>query len=187
MKTIFKVLSLLLFFTSQISYSQIGIGTTTPDESAIVEIQSDNKGMLIPRVSTANLPSSPAKGLIVFNTTEDCMQQNVGTSASPKWECMVTNSESTVKSFYPPAYSLEITSTGAGSFNIYNHYSTTYANAGAAGISVYPSNELDFVVLNYDQTVFSSVTIDNAGVLNYTVSNIPSNNSSLINVLFVVK
>ncbi len=57
-----------------------------------------------------------------------CLQQNTRTSGSPVWECLVTESNSAVKSVYPPVYALEITATGAGSFQIYNHYSTTYTN-----------------------------------------------------------
>ncbi len=50
--------------------AQIGFGTTTPDPSAIVHIQDTAKGLLIPRMTTAqknNIPN-PAKGLMIFQT-----------------------------------------------------------------------------------------------------------------------
>lgn len=187
MKNIFRLAASFLLCSSYIANAQVGIGTSTPDASSVLEISSTDKGLLIPRVTTANLPSSPANGLIVYNTTENCLQQNTGTSGSPNWESLVTESASTVKSFYPPAYALDITATGAGSFNIYNHYATTYANASSNGISVYPSNELDFVVLNFDNSVFSSVTINSSGLMSYNVTALPTDNKALINVLFVVK
>lgn len=56
------------------AYAQIGIQTNSPDASAALDIVSTNKGLLIPRVTlTSNLNSaspvtSPATGLLVFNT-----------------------------------------------------------------------------------------------------------------------
>lgn len=187
MKTILNFVSSLIFLTVYSVNGQIGVGTITPDASSILEISSSDKGLLIPRITTANLPSSPAKGLLVYNITENCLQENTGTSSSPNWECLTTESNSTVKSFYPPAYALEISSLGAGSFNIYNHYATTYGNASSNGITVYPSSELDYVVLDFDNSIFSSVTINAAGLMSYNVTALPSDNKGLINVLFVVK
>ncbi|MBD2751288.1 exosporium glycoprotein BclB-related protein [Spirosoma validum] len=61
-------LLLLLLLVSRTSIAQLGIGTTTPDPSAQLEIRSTSKGLLIPRVaSTANVPS-PAEGLLVYQT-----------------------------------------------------------------------------------------------------------------------
>lgn len=67
--------SFFIFFLISTSnlFSQIGIGTTTPDASAALEISSTNKGFLPPRVAlTANndivtIPS-PATGLLIYNT-----------------------------------------------------------------------------------------------------------------------
>jgi hypothetical protein len=71
MKNIFFILFIL--FVANIAKAQTGIGTTTPDASAKLEISSPNKGFLPPRVSltATNSPSpitSPANGLMVFNT-----------------------------------------------------------------------------------------------------------------------
>ncbi|MBW2938819.1 hypothetical protein KXJ69_11920 [Aureisphaera sp. CAU 1614] len=53
--------------------SQVGIGTTTPDPSSLLEITSSNKGMLTPRMSTIqrNAINSPAEGLLVYDTDLD--------------------------------------------------------------------------------------------------------------------
>ena len=65
------VLCLLLLFTIILN-GQVGIGTTTPDASAVLDIQSsaNDKGILIPRVTQAqrNAISSPATGLMIFQT-----------------------------------------------------------------------------------------------------------------------
>lgn len=90
----------LLFSTiSAFSFSQIGINTTTPNQSAILDIASNNKGVLIPRVTlssrtdAATIPS-PATGLMVYNTTTagvggnqitSGIVTNTGTPVSPVW------------------------------------------------------------------------------------------------------
>lgn len=50
----------------------VGIGTTVPDASAQLDIQSTSKGILIPRMSSAQMQTiaSPARGLLVFNSTD---------------------------------------------------------------------------------------------------------------------
>ena len=53
-----------------LNYSQVGIGTTTPDPSSILEIESSTLGMLTPRMTTAqrNAITNPANGLLVYDT-----------------------------------------------------------------------------------------------------------------------
>lgn len=68
-------LVLFVFFTQNI-FSQIGIGTTNPHESAIVEIQSTTKGFLPPRltINERNLISIPAPGLLIYNKSIACIE-----------------------------------------------------------------------------------------------------------------
>ena len=48
----------------------VGIGTTTPDNSAILDLSSNTKGLLLPRMSLQERTSisNPAKGLMVYQT-----------------------------------------------------------------------------------------------------------------------
>jgi hypothetical protein len=78
MKTIILFTGLIfLFFTnvhSQILNEGVGIGTTNPDSSAILELSSSNKGFLPTRVAlSANNVTAPVvnpkPGLLVYNTT----------------------------------------------------------------------------------------------------------------------
>jgi hypothetical protein len=50
----------------------IGIGTNSPERSAIIELNSDRKGFLPPRMTSSemNAIDSPAQGLMVYNTSE---------------------------------------------------------------------------------------------------------------------
>src|SRR5690554_5893184 len=77
MKQISKFLTILIsVLTLSIAHGQdnVGIGTTTPDASAILELKSSNKGMLVPRLTTAeiNAIASPAEGLLIYNTDVEC-------------------------------------------------------------------------------------------------------------------
>jgi hypothetical protein len=68
-----KLLIAVLFLSIGISFSQVGIGTTTPHASAELDITSTSKGFLPPRVSlngTSDITtiSSPTAGLMVYNT-----------------------------------------------------------------------------------------------------------------------
>lgn len=60
---------LVLVLISGASYSQIGIGTTTPAASSMLDIQSTTQGILTPRMTTAQRTSisSPAPGLLVYD------------------------------------------------------------------------------------------------------------------------
>jgi hypothetical protein len=51
--------------------SNVGIGTTAPDASAILDAQSTTKGVRMPNMTTTqkNAIASPAAGLMVFDTT----------------------------------------------------------------------------------------------------------------------
>jgi hypothetical protein len=57
-----------LIASSFTSSAQVGIGTTTPDASAALEIESTTKGFLPPRMTLAqiNAIATPAEGLMVY-------------------------------------------------------------------------------------------------------------------------
>ena len=58
------------------AYSQVGIGTTNPDASAVLDISSTELGVLPPRLTTAERDeiNTPAEGLFIFNTDLNCLQ-----------------------------------------------------------------------------------------------------------------
>jgi hypothetical protein len=68
-----KVLLAYLLFGMLITtnvFSQVGIGTVTPDASSILDITSTTQGLLTPRMTTAQRTAivTPADGLIVYDT-----------------------------------------------------------------------------------------------------------------------
>ncbi|HEY0030370.1 MAG TPA: collagen-like protein [Bacteroidia bacterium] len=71
------IMGLMTFLAGPLnSFAQdnVGIGTNTPNASAILEMLSTNKGVLIPRMNTAgmNAISSPANSLLIYNTDSMC-------------------------------------------------------------------------------------------------------------------
>lgn len=69
----------------------VGIGTTTPNISAALDIVSSGKGVLLPRVADATAITSPATGLIVFQTGGTAgYYYNAGTAAAPSWQQLAT-------------------------------------------------------------------------------------------------
>ena len=74
MKSYIKIiLTALLVFNYQLLISQVGINdnNASPDASAMLDVKSSDKGVLIPRVTTTEREniSSPATGLMIYNST----------------------------------------------------------------------------------------------------------------------
>lgn len=68
-----KILYLLLFIFPVVVFSQVGIGTNTPNSSSALDITANNKGFLPPRIALTGTNdvstiTSPANGLLVYNT-----------------------------------------------------------------------------------------------------------------------
>ncbi|MCC3216369.1 hypothetical protein LIV57_13945 [Chryseobacterium sp. X308] len=74
----------------------VGVGINTPDNSALLDLNAANKGLLLPRVSLsspsdASTVPSPATGLMVYNNNTAMSPQgtgvyyNGGTPAAPNW------------------------------------------------------------------------------------------------------
>jgi len=61
---------ILAFFTLAFSNAQVGIGTTSPDVSSILELNSTTQGVLISRMTEAQRDAigSPATGLLIYQT-----------------------------------------------------------------------------------------------------------------------
>ena len=82
-----------------ISKAQQGVAINTdasqPDNSAILDIKSINKGILIPRMTAAqcNAIVNPATGLMIYRTDgTPGFYYNSGTPGSPSWQAISSNS-----------------------------------------------------------------------------------------------
>lgn len=91
MKNLFFVFFLCCLFQSTIAQN-IGIGTTSPDTTAQLDVSSNSKGVLIPRLTELQklLIKSPATGLLIYNTTAGKFQYYNGST----WESILGSSSS---------------------------------------------------------------------------------------------
>jgi trimeric autotransporter adhesin len=80
--TFIKLAAWLCIFMTGLHGQSVGIGTTSPHNSAQLDITSTNKGILIPRLSTTartTMPT-PAKGLLVFDNDTNTFWYHDGTT-----------------------------------------------------------------------------------------------------------
>jgi hypothetical protein len=82
-----KIIYIIFCFCFSTITAQVGIGTTTPKSSAILDITSTEKGMLVPRMNETdrNNITSPEKGLLIYNTTSNSFEYNFGNNSSKSW------------------------------------------------------------------------------------------------------
>ena len=100
MKKYYPSLLVAAFLSSSLLFSQpdygqsVGIGTSSPNASAQLDISSSSQGLLIPRMNTSAISniSSPAKGLMVYDSTQNQLFVNMGSPGAPDWENIINNS-----------------------------------------------------------------------------------------------
>ena len=186
-KTIF--LFSIVFLSYQESYGQIGIGTTTPDASSVLEVSSGDKGVLFPRLTIVQRDAivNPAKGLTVYNLDEDCLQINVGSSLSPDWSCVGGSSSASVVNNcdingFEGTYINSVALTGSNKFSVTinnNSFDASTINfttgdlvlSGVGGLSVSSVSPI-------------SAIIESGGsqVVEYTLTGTPSSTGTLTGV-----
>ncbi|MFH1120704.1 MAG: tail fiber domain-containing protein [Bacteroidota bacterium] len=88
----FFFLSLCMSVNAQVA---INSDNSNPDPSAMLDIKSTSKGLLLPRITLAqrNAIASPANGLMIYQTNNSPgFYYNSGTSATPVWIIVGTGS-----------------------------------------------------------------------------------------------
>ncbi|MBC7412949.1 MAG: hypothetical protein H7331_10925, partial [Bacteroidia bacterium] len=81
--------------------NNVGIGTTSPNPKAILELQATDKGLLVPRLTATEMNAivAPPNGLLIYNTNDNCF--NYFNTATITWKSMcnvsgISNSGDTV-------------------------------------------------------------------------------------------
>jgi uncharacterized protein (TIGR02145 family) len=79
---------LLMGATTVSLFAQTSIGGINAHPSAMLDVQSDSKGVLFPRMNTMKRDQiqSPASGLMIYNTQTTCLEINLGTPVTPFWK-----------------------------------------------------------------------------------------------------
>jgi hypothetical protein len=141
MRQLLSSLLLLLSINLLQAQNNVGIGTTSPNASAQLDVTSTTKGMLIPRMTSAQriAIASPAPGLLVYETTTNTfwyynssVWNQIGTGGTASW-----------------------TTSGA---NIYN------SNTGNVGIGTSSPTQKFHLVGDFQQDN-GTVTLNNPGAI----------------------
>lgn len=87
MKNLKTLHFVLILFILESGFAQIGLGTISPDASSILDISSNSRGLLIPRLHLNEQLNMilPANGLLMYNLDSNALEVNTGTSLLPIW------------------------------------------------------------------------------------------------------
>jgi len=104
--------------------------------------------------------------------------------------------------FYPPSIEIDASTNTTGpdeTLDLYQLYRDQYTlnppapiltaiSTGAPNtIPIYEANELYYYVTYADNTVFSSISITDQGVMSYRIIGQPTDDNTIINIVFVIK
>ncbi len=126
-----------------------------PDTSAMLDISSVTKGLLTPRMTTTqqNAIPVPAKGLLIFNLTDNEFKVNTGTSIAPIWTGLATGT-GTIKSLNGLTQNIQTFATGttgsdfniasSGTIHTFNIPDASAANRGLVtnGLQTFGGNKI---------------------------------------------
>ena len=69
-----KIVTALAIFASTFAFSQVGIGTTSPHSSSILDLTASDKALLLPRVANSNNIATPVNGMMIYAVNPKCFK-----------------------------------------------------------------------------------------------------------------
>lgn len=179
-------------------------------------ITSDKGGFVLPRVELDNISELTVfpgitqsdadyaeqklrhKGMMIYNITADLsknIEEGIYVWTGAKWEKAALKQR--INFFYMPSIIVPTTTTGTKTIDLYQNYVQQFASPKVASLGA-PAQipffvnreDLYYYVTEYDTDVFDEsgpFSIDAEGILTYTVKNPPTDGTSYINIVFVVK
>lgn len=203
MKQLYFAMLAVLFST--VSFAQTKIGTS-PDinADAMFEVESTNKGLLLPRVELNSTKeaapmSTHVAGMTVYNTkAQNDVLVGFYYNDGEKWQQMVTKDYKAVKFFYMPSIVFDTSEDRSGvTINLFEEYKKQFGlqndshfiseGAPKAGIPYFEkATDLYYYVTSYDKTVFTIKSITKDGLMTYDVK-AQATDCTIMNIVFVVK
>ena len=203
MKQLYFAMLAVLFST--VSFAQTKIGTS-PDinADAMFEVESTNKGLLLPRVELKSTKeaapmSTHVAGMTVYNTkAQNDVLVGFYYNDGEKWQQMVTKDYKAVKFFYMPSIVFDTSEDRSGvTINLFEEYKKQFGlqndshfiseGAPKAGIPYFEkATDLYYYVTSYDKTVFTIKSITKEGLMTYDVK-AQATDCTIMNIVFVVK
>lgn len=153
-----QLISLFSFFTILI-HAQVGIGTPNPDPSAMLQINSKNKGMLLPSVALASSTDqatipNPAEGLIVWNNGSGSLADTgFYYWSKSKWNMLSINAGNGGNG----------TSGGVTPLAVWNNSATNSGNSGGVNTNLsLGTNTSDDLVFKVNSTSVGRLGVNNS-------------------------
>jgi len=189
MKKIFIPILIFLVITTNVTAQNVGINNngSAAAASAMLDVSSTSKGMLIPRMTMAqrNLINQPATSLLIYQTDNTPgYYYNGGTPAAPTWEMFQKNGATP---FTLPYYgtsnvmeAFKIVNSGTGKAIIAESTGGTafsaYSQGNGTGISVSTDDGFGILSITNDTgiAVYGSSQRGNAAKFDISYSNNPS-------------
>lgn len=134
----------------------VGVGTSIPDNSALLDLNSATKGFLLPRVSLTSMTDgatvpSPAKGLMVYNSNTaltpygEGLYYNSGTSGAPNWNKLSPQkSDYILSQVVAVAATVPVDQAAVGAGNIIDNI-----DLGLSATVVVPANSTAKILMTY--------------------------------------
>jgi hypothetical protein len=209
MKKVFLLASICILMSSVALNAQVTIGKDqAPNPDAVLELTTtaNNKGFLPPRVALTR-PHDPAplsahvEGMVVYNTfaAVDSLVTGLYVNNGTQWVLLRQAPYLMSNWFYMPSFPINTSEANTFTYDLWQEYQNQFSGGSivknpAAPAKpqpkVYAANELNYYVTGYDDTVFSNVTVSNAGVLSYEISSTALTNvsdSTFMNIVLVEK
>ena len=158
--------------------SGIGMGTNTPNSSAKVEIASTTQGFLPPRMTTTQRDAIafPALGLVIFNTTTNCLNFYIGTSWNETCGTVVTPLGNITTLNCVGATNSGILDAGIPASGVSSSIPYTGGNGGTHSGEIISS----MGVTGLTATLPSGTFTNASGSLNYTITGTPNTNGTAV-------
>ncbi|SEH33359.1 hypothetical protein [Chryseobacterium culicis] len=189
-----------LVMVSSIAFSQVGINTNTPDPSAILDIKSSNKGLLIPRIALTGKTDvttilNPANGLLIYNLNKAGTAPNdvradtfykFNTSAG-KWQTMLEDGSIPAQNGSIIAIDGNLTIAQEISVQMSNDFTTTATSPVSAVPIGYLTNEIIDNANTYTgSATTNSFTVNADGIYQVTLNSQLSFDSAAIGFTHVI-
>ena len=161
------LLCIFLLVTTNFLFAQVGIGTKTPNNSSMLDIESTDKGILIPRMTEAQKisVSSPATGLLIYQIDKEAGFYFYDGSI---WLRLVEN--------ISPNFTGTITS---GSISATGTISATYIVGDGSGLTGINLNTVS-ITTNINDIAANTASINtNQGLIASNTSSIASNQGAI--------
>jgi hypothetical protein len=151
------------------------------------------RSLVVPAMDSAhrNAVPNPLAGQTVFNTNENCLNVYNGT----EWESMCAVPPYLSKWFYMPSVVFDVSTQGIGfTKDLYQEYVSRFnapkvISAASSSTSIKTAlnrTDLIYFILDYDDTVFSNMSIDENGVMTYDIIG-DATDATYMNIVFMAK